>query len=61
MNCPMSFNTSDQRDILPCTTNENCAWWCSDKDSGYCAITSIAIDLMKLRETMEAIAKGERV
>jgi hypothetical protein len=49
MNCPMSFNTPDQRDILPCACDNNCAWWVDHKESqGYCSITSIALSLQEL-------------
>jgi len=31
LNCPMTFNTPKQQDILPCA-KERCAWWVNRKD-----------------------------
>jgi len=30
--CPMSFNTPDQKDLLPCSASQ-CAWWAWEEDS----------------------------
>lgn len=57
MNCPMTFNTPDQRGISPCTCDCNCAWWVTGRDGGYCAITSIALSLQDINTTLDNIEK----
>lgn len=47
LNCPMTFNTPDQQDILPCA-KEYCAWWVDRStitELSGCAIRIIAIKI----------------
>jgi len=38
-NCPMSYNTPNQKDILPCA-QQMCAWW--DEVHDQCVLLTIA-------------------
>ena len=50
---PMTMNRDRTND---CPTDTSCAWWCSDKDNGYCAVTSIAIDLISIKDAITEVA-----
>jgi len=70
MYCPMMFNQisgnsqgfggtiDDRSDCCICKGN-NCAWWMTYRDQGYCAITNIAITLEEIIDKLKEQDNGK--
>jgi hypothetical protein len=54
--CPMSYNTPDQRDLLPCS--DKCAWW--DERNQQCRMVTIERSLSELAASVELLRHEQK-